>query len=81
MFINFSPSNIAQNSTMGIIVHGIWCLRGKKMKMKMLQHYTVVKAQTLTETRAILFVKKSAFRFTSCHAVFLVYLLYSLSQK
>jgi len=42
MFINFSPSNIAQNSTMGIIVHGIWCLRGKKMKM--LQHYTVVKA-------------------------------------
>jgi len=44
MFINFSPSNIAQNSTMGIIVHGIWCLRGKKMKMKMLQHYTVVKA-------------------------------------
>jgi len=26
-------------------------------------------------------VKKSAFRFTSCHAVFLVYLLYSLSQK
>ena len=30
---------------------------------------------------SILFVKKSAFRFTSCHAVFLVYLLYSLSQK
>ena len=28
-----------------------------------------------------LFSKKSAFRFTSCHAVFLVYLLYSLSQK
>jgi len=25
--------------------------------------------------------KKSAFRFTSCHAVFLTYLLYSLSQK
>ena len=25
--------------------------------------------------------KKSAFRFTSCHAVFLVHLLYSLSQK
>jgi len=25
--------------------------------------------------------KKSAFRFTSCHAVFLAYLLYSLSQK
>jgi len=24
---------------------------------------------------------KSAFRFTSCHAVFLAYLLYSLSQK
>jgi len=29
---------------------------------------------------SIRFVKKSAFRF-SCHAVFLVYLLYSLSQK
>jgi len=28
-----------------------------------------------------LFCKKSAFRFTSCHAVFLAYLLYSLSQK
>ena len=27
------------------------------------------------------FCKKSAFRFTSCHAVFLAYLLYSLSQK
>ena len=27
------------------------------------------------------FVKKSAFRFTSCHVVFLAYLLYSLSQK
>jgi len=27
------------------------------------------------------FSKKSAFRFTSCHAVFLVYLLYSLSPK
>jgi len=25
--------------------------------------------------------KKSAFRFTSCHAVFLAYLLYSLSHK
>ena len=30
---------------------------------------------------SIRLVKKSAFRFTSCHAVFLVYLLYSLSQK
>jgi len=30
---------------------------------------------------SIRFVKKSAFRFTSCHAVFLAYLLYSLSQK
>jgi len=40
---------------MGIIVHGIWCLRGKKMKMKMLQHYMVVKAQTLTETSAFQF--------------------------
>jgi len=31
--------------------------------------------------RSIRSVKKSAFRFTSCHAVFLGYLLYSLSQK
>jgi len=30
---------------------------------------------------SIRFVKKSAFRFTSCRAVFLAYLLYSLSQK
>ena len=30
---------------------------------------------------SIRLVKKSAFRFTSCHAAFLVYLLYSLSQK
>jgi len=30
---------------------------------------------------SIRLVKKSAFRFTSCHAFFLVYLLYSLSQK
>jgi len=30
---------------------------------------------------SIRFVKKSAFRFTSCHAVFLAYLFYSLSQK
>jgi len=27
------------------------------------------------------FCKKTAFRFTSCHAVFPAYLLYSLSQK
>ena len=31
--------------------------------------------------RLVEYQKKSAFRFTSCHAVFLVYLLYSLSQK
>jgi len=30
---------------------------------------------------SIRFVKKSAFRFTSCHAVFLAYLLYSISRK
>ena len=30
---------------------------------------------------SIRLVKKSAFRFTSCHAAFLVYLFYSLSQK
>ena len=29
----------------------------------------------------IRFIKKSAFRFTSCHTVFLAYLLYSLSKK
>ena len=30
---------------------------------------------------SIRFVKKSAFRFTSCHAAFLANLVYSLSQK
>jgi len=30
---------------------------------------------------SIRFLKKSAFRFSSCHVVFLAYLLYSLSQK
>jgi len=94
MFINFSFQYCTKLNN---IVHGIWCLRGKKMKMKMLQHYMVVKAQTLINgnyripirdsnrfdslCESIRFAKKSAFRFTSCHAVFLVYLLYSLSQK
>jgi len=41
--------------------------------------FEYIRLDSLCES--IRFVKKSAFRFTSCHAVFLAYLLYSISQK
>ena len=40
-----------------------------------------IQIDSICYANRFVFEKKWAFRFTSCHAVFLAYLLYSLSQK